>query len=709
MSVLSDIAEKLSGQFGKKKDEGTPLEPIKAAQDMSFEEKKLVSFIREKLDLVRSSSNRIAIEGIYLTNVAYLMGFDGVYYDSTYRQFKNADPRRKLTRNRFKVNKILPTVQNRLARLTQSPPRYDIRPNSNDTEDKDAARLGMQILTDIFHKERFDEKRQDLVMSAMQGGHSYLQVLWDPSKGKPMIDPETEQFTGYEGDVRLEVLNCLEVFPDPTAKTLDDCAFIIKAKVRKLEYFKERYPDRGGAVKEEDAWLLSSIYDMRANALTAVGVAGAQTASQMKNCAIEIVYYEKRSEKHPNGRMISVGNGILLEDKEMPIGEYDLIKFDDIMIGGRYNSEAVITHLRPIQDQYNILRTKMADWVRKMLAGKYLAAKGAGLMQEAINNDSGEVVEYNPVPNAAPPMAMTVPMIPQYAYKDLEVLDAEFDAISGINEISRGVLPSASIPASGMAFLQEQDQTRIGVQTYRNEVGFAKVGQAILNYVSRFYEMPRLLKMSGEGMEYTVKEFVGEDLRGNCDCIVIPGSTIPTSKVLRRQDILNEYQMGLMGDPADPKLRARVHSMMEFGNDSEMWKEQALDEAQVKKVIRLIEQGDQQATIEMLSEFDNQTFHLQEMNTYRKTDKYQKLDKPKRELFKFVMEWRLNALIGQTNPQIGQAQTMAETMANGLKEMPNTMTGPQPMIDANGSIISPPPIMQQTPNPNMQTLKGELQ
>lgn len=715
MSVLSDITEKLFASKGSEKK--AILEPIEGAGDMPLDERKLVEYVKSKIDSVRQSNSRIAIEGIYLTNVAYLLGFDGVFYDTTYRQFKNVDPRRKLTRNRFKVNKILPTIQNRLARLTQSPPRFDVRPNSNSTEDKDAARLGLQILTDIFQKQRFDDKRMDLIMSAMQGGHSYIQVLWDPTLGKPMFDPETDKFVGYEGDIRLEVLNCLEVFPDPLAKTIDDAQYVIKAKVRKLDYFRERYPDRGHAVKEEDAWLLSSLYDLRANALTSVGVAGANTQNQMKGSAIELVYYERRSEDYPNGRMVVTANGILLEDKDLPLGEYDLVKFDDIMVGGRYNSEAVITHLRPIQDQYNITRTKCADWIRKMLAGKYLAAKGAGLGQEAINTDSGEVVEYNPVVNAPPPQPMNIPMIPQYVYKDLETLDKEFDYISGINEISRGVLPSASIPASGMAFLQEQDQTRIGVQTSRNEIGYSKVGQLILKSVSSNYVLPRVLKIAGDGLEYTVKDFVGEDTRDSFDAICIPGSTIPTSKVLRRQDIINAYQMGIMGNPQDPKLQAKVLGMMEYGDTAEMWKTRSLDEAQVKRVIAAIETGDSDKVQSMLSEFDNHTLHLEEMNDYRKTDKYLALDEEKRGLYNFVMEWRLQALVNINNPQVAQQQTMAQVVADQMKKTPqpgqgpgaNTLTGINPQIDASGGIIAPPPIQQQTPNPNMQTLKGQLQ
>src|SRR5690606_29053450 len=248
---------------------------------------------------------------------------------------------KRVGRNRYRVNKILPTIQNRLSRLTKSPPRYDVRPNSNSTEDKDAARLSLEVLEDIFERERLEEKRQEAFMMAMQGGHAYIQATWDPTKGKPMVDPITGELQGYEGDVRIEALNCLEVFPDPLAKSIEDAQYIIKAKVRKLDYFRERYPERGHAVKEESAWLMSSIYDMKANALTTVGISGASVVDQMKNSAIELVYYERPSKKHPRGRMVVTANGILLEDKELPIGKFDIVKFDDIMIGGRYNPEAV--------------------------------------------------------------------------------------------------------------------------------------------------------------------------------------------------------------------------------------------------------------------------------------------------------------------------------------------------------------------------------
>jgi len=231
-----------------------------------------------------------------------------------------------------------------------------------------------------------------------------------------MVDPETGELE-YEGNIRVDVVSAFEVFPDPLAKTLREAKWVVQAKVRKLDYFKERY-EKGHLVKEEDTWLLSAQYEQRINSMNVTGNGQQGSAMKQKNTAIEISYYERRSKKHPNGRLIIGANGVILEDKELPVGEIPFCKFDDIVVGGKYYSESIITHLRPLQDQYNRLLNKRADWVNRMLTGKYLSARGSELIAEALNDRSGEVVEYTPVPNAPPPTAMDTPPIPSYAYKE---------------------------------------------------------------------------------------------------------------------------------------------------------------------------------------------------------------------------------------------------------------------------------------------------
>lgn len=700
MSMFKAIAEKMLRDKSK-----TPgdISQIESASDQTPDEQKLIAFVREKVEEVRSAGSRIAYEAIWLTNVAYLLGFSGVSYDPVGRQFKNTDPSSKMMRrSRMRVNKILPTIQNRLARLCKSPPQYDVRPESNSSDDKDTARLSLQILEDVFDKQAFEEKRQELLMTTQQYGYGFVQTSWDPSIGKPMHDPDSGEFQDYEGDIRLEVLNPFEVFTDPSAKRMEDLRWWVKAKVRKLSYFREQYPERGDNVKEEEAWLLSTQYDQRVNALSSNGVTGSNAQNQMKNSAIELVYYERRSKDYSDGRLVVIANGVLLRDDPLPIGEFDLTKFDDIKIAGKFQSESVITHLRPIQDQYNILITKRAEWVRKMLAGKYAAFRGANLSQEALNESSGEVVYVDPVPNAPNGgmiIPISIPNIPSYAYNEEKALDAQFDFVSGLSEISRGGLPFAGIPAEGMQMLQESDETRIGVVTTSNELGYASIGRHILKYAHKNYKIPRILKSAGDGLEYTVREFVGSDIKDNSDVIVLPGSTIPSSKVLRRQEILNAYNLGILGPIGNPKVLQKLAKMLEFGETADIWKTEAIDDQCVKRDLEAIEDGS--FNIQMLNrqEYWNHPKYIEDMNEYKKTDKYEALDPHAQDVFNYVLEWHIQAQVRLLNPGLPQQQQLAEHMVKAVNGMHQMQPQPPAMggVDQQGNPLPPPPVQQPPP------------
>jgi len=299
---------------------------------------------------------------------------------------------------------------------------------------------------------------------------------------------------------------------------------------------RSNWPEKGYEVKEEDAWLLSAQYEARINSLNKQGPTSSGISQQvLRNAAIELVYYEKPSLKRPMGRMMTVANGVVLEDKPLPVGKIPVIKFDDVLVGGKFYSESLITHARPMQDQLNRTIRRRAEWTNKLLSGKILAAKGSGLIREALNDQSGEIVYFKPVPNAPPPQTISMPNIPQYAYREQEELERMIDDEFGINEVTKGQLPSASIPAIGMQLLTEQDDTRIGIVTEMLEQSWAEVAQLVIQYVEKFYQMPRLLKVIGKNREWEIKSFKGADLLGNSDVIAIRGSTLPGSKALKRQ------------------------------------------------------------------------------------------------------------------------------------------------------------------------------
>lgn len=683
MSFLDRARERLFGAA-----DGQDV-PLKDAKEQTDEDKAIVAFVRTRLEEVRQSAARVATEGINLTNIAYLCGFDGVYFDGTSRQFRPVPaPSQFLRRNRVHVNRILPTVQNRLARLLKNEPRWDVRPRSGDEEDKDAARLAEQVIVQLWDQLQINQKRIPLTMWLQQCGDAYFRISWDPTLGEKKVFPKPNSETGEmeyqivaEGDIRIDVASYFEIFPDPLAKDWSELQYLIQAKIRNINYFPLQYPDRGSLVKEEDVWLNSLAYEARINALnTTTGTAGT-SATQLKNSAIELSYYERPSVKHPYGRHLIIANGVKLKDDVLPVDELPWVKFSDIVIGGKFNAEAIITHLRPLQDQINKGKTMRAAWANRMLTGKIIAARGHNIAQEAFNDQSGEMIKYDHLLNVPEPHAMEMPAIPQYAYEEERTLKDDINDTAGINEASRGQLPSSSIPAIGMQLLVEQDDTRIGIETESHEYSYANLGRIILKFVDKYYETDRLLKTVGEDMEYTVRKFKGSDIRQNFDVSVIRGSTLPGSKVLKRQEIINLYNMGFYGKPGEPTVIQNVMSMLEYGDEYQGWKRTSLRMAQVRRGLAMIEETGQKPPV---SEFDDHALWVQELDDYRISEKYQKLSQEQQIIVLTLMnehtDW-IGQLTGMQmpNPDMNpnlQPTTAAQEAEGQAKQ--DIMNGPPP-------------------------------
>lgn len=646
MSIFDSVKDKLFGE--NKSDDGE----MKSISDQPSEDIELAGYVKAKIEEVRTQAVRISHEGIWMTNIAYLLGFDSIFYDPNLRQFRptgtSAGSYQFIKRNRIHENLILPAVQNRLARMLKSPPKYDVRPNSMTEDDKEAARLGVEVIGSVWDKEKIDRKRIDLGMWTQQCGHSYIGVCWDDQLGDPVIDPDSGEMMGYEGDIRIDVVSAFEGFCDPLAKTLEEAQWFARAKVRKLDYFRTHYPERGSLVKEEGVWLLSSQYELRINTLNTVGPSSSGTAEQMKGAAIEISYYEKRSKKYPNGRHVIIANGVMLKNDELPVGHIPYAKFDDVVVGGKYYSESLITHVRPLQDQYNRTLVKRADWVNKLLTGKIIAARGANLMQEGFNDQSGEIIEWDADPNVPEPHLFQMPTIPAYAYTESKDIKNSVNDIFGLSEVSRGQLPSASIPAVGIQLLLEQDETRMGIEVEAHEHSWARVGMLILRHADKYYELDRQLKTKGRGVDYNIRSYNGEDLKKNFDVTVIRGSTVPNSKVIHRQEILNLFSQGMLGNPTDPATRDKVLGMLQYGEVGEVWEDHHLDQTQIQNDLSLIEEGG----VPLVDLKDNHVVHSVEKNRYRKSEKYGLLDPQQQQVLQQNIQQHLDMLVKQMNPQL---------------------------------------------------------
>jgi len=93
----------------------------------------------------------VAQEGINLTNIAYLCGFDSIYFDGVFVSLSLFRPHRN-----FFVKTVCTLIESCHGPKTDSrdflknEPRWDVRPKSGDEEDKDAARLAEQVILQLW-------------------------------------------------------------------------------------------------------------------------------------------------------------------------------------------------------------------------------------------------------------------------------------------------------------------------------------------------------------------------------------------------------------------------------------------------------------------------------------------------------------------------------------------------------------------------------
>lgn len=693
MGILDKIKEGLGVKDLSNQDETKDVDKIK-------EEQELCSWIKSKVEEIRSGASRIAHEGIWMQNMASVLGFQNLFWNVNSRSFQPINRAGgAMRRNRITVNKMLPYLQNRLAKLTKNPPKYEVRPEDSTQEAKDNARFKMDILQAKWEDLDINNSRQDLVMMSEEMGHSYMGVFWDDTKGQFVIDPETNEEM-FEGDMRVDVISPLEMFPDPLATCFEECKYWIRAKVRPLTYFKDQYPN-GDQVKEEEVWLLSAQMQARINAMNTRGPAASGQMQGFKNSALELAYFERPCKKYPKGRMIVTANKILLKNEELPTGKIPFAKFDCVKVGGKYYSESLVTHARPVLDQYNQVIRRRADWTNKLLTGKFIYAKGSEIQREAMTDEQGEMIQYTPVTNAiggGEPKAVDIPTIPSYAYKEEESLDGIMAEIFGIGEVSRGTLPSASVPALGMQMLIEADDARLAPQIANHESSFATIGNLILDYVQQYYKTPRKMKFLGKN-KYTIKNVSGDQLEGSNDVIVVRGSMIPGSKALKRQDIANALEMGLYGDIQDPTVRQEVIDQMEYGDMDTLFIDASLEEARATKYVEQIKAGQ----MPDVDEADPFKVILKELKRFRLSDEYEQLPDNVKEIFLAVREECMNNFgqqSGMLPPQLSPEEEQAATQ-QGLANVPPDM-GPPPgpvgsdQIPIQNAPIAPP-IPQQAP------------
>ena len=537
----------------------------------------------------RCRTARTPFERQWYLNLAFTAGKHYVApVDVPAQGFRLTAPRAPAWRVRMVVNKIRMAVRTECAKLTTSKPIPTVRPATNEDEDFSAAAVGEQLIKSEFATAAFESEYRSWIWWGVVCGNSFMKQYYDPNgldydsktipprptfpNGTPVPDEVLATVPGLleklntpepaKGKICRERVTPFHVYvPDLLAENLQDQPYLIHVMTKSPLWVKTTY----GIEAQPDTRASNTILD----AATLITKGGQE---HLDSCLVKEVWIKPNGHKDfPQGGMLTVVGDRVVQQYETwpyPFPEYPFYKYNGIPTGGFY-SDSTVVDLIPLQKEYNKKRSQALEIQNSMGKPKLLYQQGS-VDPKRISSEPGQSVGYRAGFEA--PIIMDGAEVPMSFTNEMEQLASEFDDLSGQHEISRGQTNTSNLTSgTAIAYLQEQDDTKLNYQVAAIENACELMGKHYLAFAGNFWEEDRLIRTTGKNNSYEALHWKRGILRGNTDVKIQTGSALPFSKAATQALLTELMQNGFL----DPQTGLE---MMNFGNI-----DKALDVALVDK------------------------------------------------------------------------------------------------------------------------------
>jgi hypothetical protein len=536
------------------------------------EKKKIVAEVKKNYSEWKESRKKY--ESRWFLAGAMLRGNQHVEYNESLGQLtQHAVPSYRV---QLDLNRIRPKTRARLSKFFRSRPKAVVIPASTDAKDVLNAKATEKILD--YHRDRLrlEEKYKDARLWASICGKSFWWFSIDPTTLTQVRtqDPETGQTTTEDvplGDVLVEVGSAFEVLvADPAVMRLGDQTAIQRIRMLPTADVKQRFPKVKLKDSEESSTAKDVSYTDRLATLRKDGSGQSEVKRGAQTLVIE--QFNAPCAKYPKGR-----KAVVVEDQlakyalEMPYGmnldsvnPYPAVEFTDSLSPGQFWCTTYVEQMIDVQRQYNYLFELLAENIRACARPKFIVYRQHNLANGAWTTAAGEIVELTYVPGLPPPQVLAAPNIAGDVWNLIAYYDRMFDEITQIYPSSEGAVAKST---SGFQtnLLQEATDTVHAPDVREDELTLQDAAWKIRRLCKLWYDVPRLFSVLGSNSLPEVQEFSESQIDEHAEVRVQIGSMLPDLKAAKAQSALEYYKAGLLGDPADPRVRRRALDLVDMG------------------------------------------------------------------------------------------------------------------------------------------------
>lgn len=460
------------------------------------------------------------------------------------------------------TNLFTPTIMTIASVFTKNKPTAMAFPNSDQDADVQAARVAEAILDTKWELDDEARKHVRAIVLALLCGTVFRKDYWDPTATTTTIQPTgggtQDQMT--VGDTKTEMLSPFEVYPDIYGGN-----YFFEAKVVPLETIRQIYGKTGNGytglcdkVKPDKSY--NSVLQYRENLRTLAGSSygtGQNGGAAQSETAVLVEAYIRPTRTFPKGLMIVEAGGVPLFCANSPYYDprvedswHPYTPFTWLQSPTRYHGISLGEQILPLQRRINGIDSFAMLNNMSMINPVWLIDKASNIAEGQINGRPGLNVYYT----QNPPTRLPGLGLPQDIYAERAKLVEDIHFIAGDNLVLHGNQPSGVNTASGLQLLMEQSAGKFNPY-YTNWERFIELGQQkkllliAKNYVQQRPDFFQKIKhFSRNSNSIDIKTFLGADLRDNFTIRIEAGSSVPRSKLVEQQQLLDLQKLGLLGD-----------------------------------------------------------------------------------------------------------------------------------------------------------------
>jgi hypothetical protein len=480
------------------------------------------------------------------------------------------------------------------SQMSANPPSALARPNSSDQKDKRAADAANRILDFGKRKYKF-QNRQDIVnLHTLVYGTGIGKTEFDPDAGLPIAFNPEDDTVEFEGDFTYAQPHPRNMYLDPDATDTDSIRWVFERVYMPYEEALRRFPESHDKIK--------SLMEQAENQRFYHGDASESYFQFQRFQRLPIFQYWENGTpenglqgrfawcledgtvltRSEDGRAVPVASPyafpVYADVSEETIGTYARLPYHfltDIDIPGTAWGMPVVAYAVQLQDLLNHLDIAAADIIQAHGVARVLVPDSAELAQDAINNNSWDVVVYA---GQQPPKFMEPLPFPQALPVLRQQVKQAIDDIFGVTELAMGQ-QARETSGNSMQFAVEQSNVVRRRLFNKLTMYVESVYQDYLSLCATNWTTPRTIKTIGREQAMETLDIKGSDIRSGYDLHVEFGTQFSLDPIQRRMEIM---QLAPFFKEAGIPMR-QILSMMKLSDLSSLYDAAQLAESRQRE------------------------------------------------------------------------------------------------------------------------------